>query len=55
MTNTPLIARIKNTKELERIWLSETYRGFIERNTNLEILGDSKAIGFSPDGSLEFT
>ena len=54
ITNTPLIVRIKNTKELETIWLSETYRGFIERNKNLEILGDPKAIGFSPDGSLEF-
>ena len=50
----PLIVRIKNTKELETIWLSETYREFIEQTANLEIAGDSQAVGFSPDGSLVF-
>ena len=52
--NAPLIVRIKNTKELETIWLSETYREFIEQASSLEISGDSKAIEFGPDGSLEF-
>ena len=50
----PLIVRIKNTKELETIWLSETYQEFVKRNSNLEIIGDSKVIRFSRDGSLEF-
>ena len=50
----PLIMRIKNTKELETIWLSETYREFIARNSTLEITGPPKTIEFSPDGSLEF-
>ena len=50
----PLIIRIKNTKELETIWLSETYREFIARNSTLEITGPPKTIEFSPDGSLEF-
>ncbi|MGI9537074.1 MAG: lactate racemase domain-containing protein [Desulfocapsaceae bacterium] len=50
----PLIVRIKNTKELETLWLSETYQEFIKRSSNLEIIGDSKMVGFSPDGSLQF-
>jgi hypothetical protein len=50
----PLIVRIRNTKELESIWLSETYREFIEQSSKLEIIGDSKKIEFSPQGSLEF-
>ena len=50
----PLIVRIKNTKELETIWLSETYQEFIKRSSNLEIIGDAKAVRFSRDGSLEF-
>jgi hypothetical protein len=50
----PLIMRIKNTKELETIWLSETYREFIARNSKMEITGPPKTIEFSPDGSLEF-
>ncbi|MBT8345952.1 MAG: DUF362 domain-containing protein [Desulfofustis sp.] len=50
----PLIARIKNTKELETIWLSENYRDFVEQTSKLEIIGDSKTVGFSIDGSLEF-
>ena len=52
--DSPLIARIKNTKELETIWLSETYREFMERSSKLEITGDSKAVEFGPDGSLKF-
>ena len=50
----PLIVRIKNTKELETLWLSETYQEFIEKSSNLEIIGDAKAVGFSRDGALEY-
>ncbi|MFW2369077.1 MAG: lactate racemase domain-containing protein [Desulforhopalus sp.] len=50
----PLIVRIKNTKELETIWLSETYKEFIKKSSNLEIIGDSRVVRFSRDGTLEF-
>ena len=51
----PLIVRIKNTKELETIWLSETYQEFIEKNSNLEVIGAAKAVSFDRNGSLEFS
>lgn len=50
----PLIVRIKNTKELETIWLSETYQEFIEKNSDLEVIGAAKAVSFGRDGSLVF-
>ena len=50
----PLIVRIKNTKELETIWVSETYREFIMQNANLELIGEAKAFRFGPDDAMEF-
>ena len=50
----PLIVRIKNTKELETIWLSEPYQEFIKTSSKLEIAGAAEAVGFDKNGSLEF-
>ncbi len=50
----PRIVRIKNTKELETIWVSETCRDFIDTRDNLQIIGDAVAFRFSEDGSLNF-
>ncbi len=48
----PKIVRIKNTKELEQIWMSETYAAHIERNPVLDIVGDPLRLGFAESGEL---
>ncbi len=48
----PKIVRIVNTKDLETIWMSETYREVFEQNPSLEVTGSPRAIRFSEDGSL---
>jgi hypothetical protein len=50
----PRIVRIKNTKELETIWVSEPYREFVEASSNLEVIGQAKTVGFSKHGTLLF-
>jgi hypothetical protein len=50
----PRIVRIKNSKELETIWVSEPYQEFIKTSSNLEIIGEAKTIRFSKNGSLLF-
>lgn len=52
--NAPRIVRIKNTKELETIWVSKPYQEFVKTNSNLEVIGEAKTIGFSKNGSLLF-
>lgn len=50
----PRIVRIRNTKELETIWVSETCRDFIDKEENLQIIGSAVAFTFNKDGSLNF-
>ena len=50
----PRIVRIKNTKELETIWVSKPYQAFIKASSNLEVVGEAKTVGFSKNGSLFF-
>ncbi len=48
----PLIVRIANTKDLEFIWMSETYSEVILQNPDLEIMGVPQPFKFDDDGSL---
>ena len=48
----PKIVRIVNTKDLENIWMSETYQQTFEENHDLEVMGPPQAIQFSDHGSL---
>jgi hypothetical protein len=48
----PKIVRIVNTKDLENIWMSETYQQTFEQNHDLEVMGPPQAIQFSDHGSL---
>ena len=48
----PRIVRIVNTKDLENIWMSETYQETFEQNPDLEVMGSPQAIRFNHDGSL---
>lgn len=48
----PKIVRIKNTKDLEQIWMSQIYADHIERNPALEIFGAPIRLGFNQSGGL---
>ena len=48
----PLIVRITNTKDLESIWMSETYSEVFQQNPDLEIMGPPQPFKFNNDGSL---
>ena len=48
----PRIVRIKNTKELESIWVSEGYREYIGENPDLEISGQPQPLAFDTAGML---
>lgn len=50
----PRIVRIKNTKELETIWVSESYKPYLKTCPNLEVIGTPHTFGFSQNGSLLF-
>ena len=50
----PRIVRIKNTKELETIWVSESYEEYLKSSPDLEVSGEPKAFRFSEHGSLLF-
>ena len=53
-SDAPRIVRIKNTKELETIWVSKPYQALIKASSNLEVIGEAKTVGFSKNGSLFF-
>ena len=48
----PKIVRIVNTKDLENIWMSETYQELIEQNPDLAVTGAAQPLRFNPDGLL---
>ncbi len=48
----PRIVRIKNTKDLEQIWMSQSYTDHIEQNSTLDILGDPIRLKFNDSGGL---
>ncbi len=48
----PKIVRIVNTKDLENIWMSESYRQTLEQSPDLEVTGEFQAVRFNPDGSF---
>ena len=50
----PRIVRIKNTKELETIWVSESYKPYLKTCSNLEVIGTPQTFGFNQNGSLLF-
>lgn len=49
----PLIVRIVNTKDLEFIWMSESYGERLRRNPDLEVVGAPQPFQFDGDGSLK--
>ena len=48
----PLVVRIANTKDLDMIWMSNTYGEFIRQHLRLEITGESKPLQFDGSGNL---
>ncbi len=48
----PKIVRIVNTKDLENIWMSETYQELFEQNPDLAVTGAAQPLRFNPDGLL---
>lgn len=48
----PRIVRINNTKELEKIWMSEAYKETLQKIPELEVVGDPEPLLFSEEGSL---
>jgi hypothetical protein len=49
---TARIVRIKNTKKLQKIWMSEPYLAEIETSDSFELLGPPEPVKFDPDGYL---
>ncbi|MBT5168178.1 MAG: DUF2088 domain-containing protein [Opitutales bacterium] len=50
--NSPLrVAHIRNTKDLENIWLSTTYLSEIESNPDLSTMGEPRAYEFDDQGA----
>jgi hypothetical protein len=48
----PKIVRIKNTKDLGQVWMSQIYADHIGQNPALEIIGDPMRLGFNESGEL---
>ena len=48
----PKIVRVKNTKDLEEIWLSEAFIEEVSQNPDLEIIGGPEVIRFDDSGTL---
>jgi hypothetical protein len=48
----PKIVRVRNTKDLEMIWMSQSYRDHIEGNAGLEIVGQPEQFRFDDSGTL---
>ena len=48
----PRIVRIRNTKELDLIWMSQVYVDHIVENPALDIFGDPVPLGFDESGWL---
>jgi hypothetical protein len=46
------LVRVKNTVELERIWVSEMLVPYCEQHPNLEVLGPAVPFAFTGDGNL---
>jgi len=46
------MVRIKNTVELENIWVSEILTPYCEQHSNLEVLGPAVSFVFTEDGNL---
>ncbi|MDR0466913.1 MAG: DUF362 domain-containing protein [Deltaproteobacteria bacterium] len=46
------LVRVKNTVELENIWVSESLTSYCERHPNLELLGPAAPFAFDGDGNL---
>ena len=46
------IARVRNTLELETIWLSETLREEVEAHPRMSILGEPRPVRFDDEGTL---
>jgi len=46
------LVRVKNTVELEHIWVSEVLAPYCEQHPNLELLGPPAPFAFKEDGSL---
>ena len=46
------VAHIRNTKDLENIWLSAAYASEIEANPDLRKTGESHAYEFDAQGNL---
>lgn len=48
----PKIVRIKNTKDLGQVWMSQRYADHIGQNPALDIIGDPIRLGFNESGEL---
>jgi len=48
----PKIVRIVNTKDLEFIWMSETYSEVFRQYPDIEVMGPPQSLEFNTDGSL---
>ena len=48
----PRIVRIVNTKDLENIWMSDTYGELLKQSSDLEVTGAPQPLQFNKDGIL---
>jgi len=49
---TARIVRIRNTKKLQKIWISEPYLAEIEGDDRFAVLGDAQEMAFDEDGNF---
>lgn len=48
----PRIVRILNTKDLETVWMSDTYTDFLGQSSDIEIVGRAEPLRFNDSGDL---